>query len=51
LEQQPWILGKKRAFDRFFQELVSKPTGFWNKLNSEPFPKFQFWGRLYYKQF
>jgi hypothetical protein len=25
--------GKSGAFDRFFQELVSKPTGFWNKLH------------------
>jgi hypothetical protein len=25
--------GKSGTFDRFFQELVSKPTGFWNKLS------------------
>jgi hypothetical protein len=25
---------EKPGFDRFFQELVPKPTGFWNKLNS-----------------
>jgi hypothetical protein len=24
--------GGKPGFDRFFQELVPKPTGFWNKL-------------------
>jgi hypothetical protein len=24
--------GKSGAFDRFFQEVVSKPTGFWNNL-------------------
>jgi hypothetical protein len=28
----PGFKGKSGAFDRFFQELVSKPTGFWNKL-------------------
>jgi hypothetical protein len=25
-------LREKAGIDRFFQELVSKPTGFWNKL-------------------
>jgi hypothetical protein len=26
-------LVEKPGFDRFFRELVPKPTGFWNKLN------------------
>jgi hypothetical protein len=32
LEQLPRIFVEKPGFCRFFQELGSKPTGFWNKL-------------------
>jgi hypothetical protein len=36
-------LEEKPGFDRFFQKLVPKPTGFWNKL--------QYYGNLPHRPF